>query len=109
MEPNRPTAFTKSDSLASSAMGAPLRHGQPLTNWARPVTLPPTPLPVWPAHCQEATVRLLPAETSVVTEVWDGDPTPSVMQNWNYCLPRSGGKVVWCEISPRSCPRSMTR
>ncbi|MEV5413513.1 ATP-binding protein [Thermopolyspora sp. NPDC052614] len=63
-------------------------------------------------------VRLLLFDGSVVLEVWDIDPTPPVMQEqtldaeggrglflvesmsrrWNYCHPKSGGKVVWCEI-----------
>ena len=61
MERTRSTAFRESDSLAISANagGATLRHEKPLTNWAGPATLPPTPSPVWPSKSVEANVRPL--------------------------------------------------
>jgi len=57
-------------------------------------------------------------DRSVVLEVWDADFNPPVVQDqtldaeggrglflmatmsrrWNYYHPKSGGKVVWCEI-----------
>lgn len=61
MEHTRSTAFRDSDSLAISANagGATLRREKPLTNWAGPATLPPTPSPVWPSKSVEANVRPL--------------------------------------------------
>ncbi|MEV5413512.1 recombinase family protein [Thermopolyspora sp. NPDC052614] len=61
MERTRPTAFEKSDSLAISdnAAGVTLRRNQPLTNWAGPAMLPPTPSPVWPSKPVEANMRPL--------------------------------------------------
>lgn len=61
MERTGPTAFGKPDLLASPdcAMGVSVRHDQPLTNWAGPAMLPPTPSPVWPAKSVEANVRPL--------------------------------------------------
>lgn len=69
-------------------------------------------------------VRLLLLHRSVVLEVWDTDPKPPVMQEqmldaeggrglflvesmsrrWNYYHPKSGGKVVWCEIDTLPWP-----
>jgi anti-sigma regulatory factor (Ser/Thr protein kinase) len=69
-------------------------------------------------HLALVHVRLLLFDRSVVLEVWDADPNPPVMKeqtldaeggrglflvatmsrHWNYYHPKSGGKVVWCEI-----------
>lgn len=61
MERTRSTAFRESDLLAISANadGATLRREKPLTNWAGPAMLPPTPSPVWPSKSVEANVRPL--------------------------------------------------
>jgi hypothetical protein len=61
MEHTRLTAFRESDSLAISANagGVTLRREKPLTNWAGPAMLPPTPSPVWPSKPVEANVRPL--------------------------------------------------
>ncbi|MBX7266629.1 recombinase family protein [Micromonospora sp. Llam7] len=61
MEQTRSTAFRESDSLAISANagGVTLRREKPLTNWAGPAMLPPTPSPVWPSKPVEANVRPL--------------------------------------------------
>lgn len=67
-------------------------------------------------------VRLHRKADSVFIEVWDSDPTPPAMpeqsldsengrglflvasmsSRWNYYHPRSGGKVVWCELPIQS-------
>jgi len=61
MERTRSTAFRESDLLAISANadGATLRREKPLTNWAGPAMLPPTPSPVWPSKPVETNVRPL--------------------------------------------------
>lgn len=75
-------------------------------------------------HLTLVHVRLLLFDNSVVLEVWDADPNPPVMQEqtldaeggrglflvatmsrrWNYYHPKSGGKVVWCEIGTQQWP-----
>jgi anti-sigma regulatory factor (Ser/Thr protein kinase) len=75
-------------------------------------------------HLALVHVRLLLFDNSVVLEAWDADPNPPVMQEqtldaeggrglllvatmsrrWNYYHPKSGGKVVWCEIALPSWP-----
>jgi anti-sigma regulatory factor (Ser/Thr protein kinase) len=78
------------------------------------------PNPRWTEldNLQLITVRLHRKADSIFIEVWDSDPTPPVMpeqsldsengrglflvasmsSRWNYYHPRSGGKVVWCEL-----------
>ena len=51
-------------------------------------------------HLNLIRVRLLGMDASIVIEVWDSDPEPSGLMNprWQCLRPRSGGKVVWCEL-----------
>ena len=51
-------------------------------------------------HLNLIRVRLLGMDASLVIEVWDSDPEPPELMNprWHYIQPRSGGKVVWCEL-----------
>ena len=56
-------------------------------------------------------VRMHLVEQSLIIEVADSEPTlevesgralfavQSMSQRWNYYQPRSGGKVVWCELA----------
>jgi len=62
MEGNESPAFEEFHSLSISdnAPGVTTqRRNQPLTNWAGPAMLPPTPSPVWPSKPVEANVRPL--------------------------------------------------
>jgi hypothetical protein len=50
-------------------------------------------------------VRILGFDASIVIEVWDSDTEPPIskassrdVHRWNYFHPRTGGKVVWCEM-----------
>lgn len=87
------------------------------------------PHPHWSEldHLNLISVRLVRLEASIVIEVWDSDPEPPVLdaphpdvvggldlfapkppgKRWQYFHPRSGGKVVWCELELRQ--RSETR
>ncbi|MGH4016230.1 MAG: ATP-binding protein [Pseudonocardiaceae bacterium] len=51
-------------------------------------------------HLNLIRVRLLGMDASIVIEVWDSDPelAESISHRWNYFDPRSGGRVVWCEL-----------
>jgi hypothetical protein len=62
MEGDESPAFEKFDSFSISANApgaATLRRNQPLTNWAGPAMLPPTPSPVWPSKPVETNMRPL--------------------------------------------------
>lgn len=52
-------------------------------------------------HLNLIRVRLLGMDASIVIEVWDSDPEPPELMNprWHCLQPRSGGKVVWCELA----------
>lgn len=63
-------------------------------------------------------VRILGLDASIVIEVWDSDTEPPISKassrdahRWNYFHPRTGGKVVWCEmeIPQRSDASDQTR
>lgn len=78
------------------------------------------PHPRWSEldHLNLISVRLHRLEASIIIEVWDSDPEPPVLEGphpdveggldlfaskplskrWQYFHPRSGGKVVWCEL-----------
>jgi hypothetical protein len=63
-------------------------------------------------------IRLRVFARSVVIEVWDSSELPPVLdasgvvgslsRQWNYYLPRSGGKVVWCELDISAPPSDDT-
>lgn len=56
-------------------------------------------------HLNLIKVRILGLDASIVIEVWDSDTEPPISKassrdahRWNYFHPRTGGKVVWCEM-----------
>jgi hypothetical protein len=83
-------------------------------------------------HRAEVALRIGSTPTSLLIEVWDHDETPPVLEThdlteeggrglllvdvlskcWAYYRPRSGGKVVWCEVElsmPPQPPTNSTR
>jgi len=52
-------------------------------------------------HVNLIRVRLLGMDAGIAIEVWDSDPEPpeSVRRKGNCLRPRSGGKVVWCQLA----------
>jgi hypothetical protein len=72
-----------------------------------------TPHPRWTEldNLKLVLVRLLIIEQRVIIEVSDSDPTfdaavsgdplsvvPALCKRWNYYLPSTGGKTIWCEL-----------
>jgi hypothetical protein len=61
-------------------------------------------------------IRVSTKDPGLLIEVWDRDPSPpqdsyldshlstveEISQEWSCYRPRSGGKVIWAELAPRS-------